>query len=39
MMNVLYGLYEPTEGTVFLDGEPQSFDSPRDAINATRASA
>jgi len=33
-MNVLYGLYEPTEGTVFLDGEPQSFDSPRDAIDA-----
>jgi len=37
LMNVLYGLYEPTEGTVFLDGEPQSFDSPRDA--PTRASA
>jgi len=34
LMNVLYGLYEPTEGTVFLDGEPQSFDSPRDAIDA-----
>ena len=34
LMNVLYGLYEPTEGTVRLDGEPQSFDSPRDAIDA-----
>jgi len=34
LMNVLYGLYEPTEGTVFLDGEPQLFDSPRDAIDA-----
>ncbi|GAB7008307.1 ABC transporter ATP-binding protein [Halorubrum trueperi] len=34
LMNVLYGLYEPTEGTVVLDGEPQSFDSPRDAIDA-----
>ncbi|PAU84513.1 heme ABC transporter ATP-binding protein [Halorubrum salipaludis] len=34
LMNVLYGLYEPTEGTVFLDGEPQSFRSPRDAIDA-----
>ncbi|PHQ47289.1 heme ABC transporter ATP-binding protein [Halorubrum sp. C3] len=34
LMNVLYGLYQPTEGTVRLDGEPQSFDSPRDAIDA-----
>ena len=34
LVNVLYGLYEPTEGTVVLDGEPQSFDSPRDAIHA-----
>jgi len=33
LMNVLYGLYEPTEGTVFLDGEPQSFDSPRRTID------
>ncbi len=34
LMNVLYGLYEPTEGEVRLNGEPQSFDSPRDAIDA-----
>jgi len=34
LMNVLYGLYEPTSGTVRLDGEPQVFDSPRDAIDA-----
>ena len=34
LMNVLYGLYRPTEGTVRLDGEAKSFDSPRDAIDA-----
>ncbi|TKX80002.1 ABC transporter ATP-binding protein [Halorubrum sp. SD626R] len=34
LMNVLYGLYEPTSGTVRLDGEPHAFDSPRDAIDA-----
>ena len=34
LMNVLYGLYEPTEGTVYLDGEAHEFDSPRDAIDA-----
>ncbi|SFG13648.1 simple sugar transport system ATP-binding protein [Halopelagius inordinatus] len=34
LMNVLYGLYEPTEGTVYIDGTPRSFDSPRDAIDA-----
>jgi len=34
LMNVLYGLYEPTSGTVRLDGEPRTFDSPRDAIDA-----
>ena len=34
LMNVLYGLYEPTEGRVLLDGTEQSFDSPRDAIDA-----
>ena len=34
LMNVLYGLYRPTEGRVVVDGEPQSFSSPRDAIDA-----
>jgi simple sugar transport system ATP-binding protein len=34
LMNVLYGLYRPTEGRVVVDGEPRSFGSPRDAIDA-----
>jgi len=34
LMNILYGLYEPTEGTVSIDGQPREFDSPRDAIDA-----
>jgi len=34
LMNVLYGLYEPTAGTVVVDGEERTFDSPRDAIDA-----
>ncbi len=34
LMNVLYGLYRPTEGRVVIDGEPRTFDSPRDAIDA-----
>jgi ABC-type uncharacterized transport system ATPase subunit len=34
LMNVLYGLYEPDGGTVYLDGEAREFDSPRDAIDA-----
>jgi len=34
LMNVLYGLYEPTEGRVVVGGEERSFDSPRDAIDA-----
>jgi simple sugar transport system ATP-binding protein len=33
LMNVLYGLYEPDEGDVVVDGEPHEFDSPRDAID------
>ena len=34
LMNVLYGLYRPTEGRIVVGGEPRSFDSPRDAIDA-----
>ncbi|MXV62441.1 ATP-binding cassette domain-containing protein [Natronorubrum sp. JWXQ-INN-674] len=32
LMNVLYGLYEPNEGRVVVDGTERSFESPRDAI-------
>jgi general nucleoside transport system ATP-binding protein len=32
LMNVLYGLYAPDAGEVRLDGRPQRFDSPSDAI-------
>jgi simple sugar transport system ATP-binding protein len=34
LMNVLYGLYEPDGGAVYVDGQPRAFDSPREAINA-----
>jgi simple sugar transport system ATP-binding protein len=34
LMNVLYGLYQPTEGRVVVDGVARNFDSPRDAIDA-----
>ncbi|GAB6877858.1 ABC transporter ATP-binding protein [Halorubrum gandharaense] len=34
LMNVLYGLYHPTEGQVVIDGVAREFDSPRDAIDA-----
>jgi simple sugar transport system ATP-binding protein len=34
LMNVLYGLYQPTEGRVVVDGRERDFDSPRDAIDA-----
>ena len=32
LMNVLYGLFKPTSGQIFLDGKETSFSSPRDAI-------
>jgi ABC-type uncharacterized transport system ATPase subunit len=34
LMNVLYGLYEPDEGSINVDGRSSRFDSPRDAIDA-----
>ena len=33
LMNVLYGLYEPDAGEIFLRGEKVQFSSARDAIN------
>ena len=32
LMNILYGLYQPDEGQVLVDGTPVQFASPRDAI-------
>ena len=34
LMNILYGLYTPSSGTIRLDGEPQQFESPKNAIDA-----
>lgn len=34
LMNVLCGLYQPTEGRIFIDGEPVKFAGPGDAIRA-----
>ncbi len=34
LVNILYGLYSPTEGTIRFDGQAQSFSSPEDAIDA-----
>ena len=33
-MNVLYGLYQPTEGQILLDGKPVEFSGPGDAMAA-----
>jgi len=33
-MNVLYGLTQPDEGEILIDGKPAKFGSPRDAIAA-----
>jgi general nucleoside transport system ATP-binding protein len=32
LMNILYGLYHPDEGEVFIKGKPVRLDNPRDAI-------
>ncbi|GHG48947.1 ABC transporter [Sinomonas cellulolyticus] len=34
LMNVLYGLYEPTEGQILVDGTPVAFRGPGDAMAA-----
>ena len=34
LMNVLYGLYEPTEGQILVDDKPVTFDGPGDAMAA-----
>ena len=34
LMNMLYGLLEPSDGEILLDGEPVRFDTPGDAIDA-----
>jgi ABC-type uncharacterized transport system ATPase subunit len=34
LMNVLYGLYDPTEGEILVDGRPVTFKGPGDAMAA-----
>jgi len=34
LMNALYGLYDPDEGAIHVDGDTVDFESPRDAIDA-----
>jgi simple sugar transport system ATP-binding protein len=34
LMNVLYGLMQPDEGEILVDGKPAAFHSPKDAIAA-----
>lgn len=34
LMSVLYGMYKPDEGDILIDGSPQIFTSPADAIAA-----
>ena len=34
LMRQLYGLYQPDEGEILIDGEPHVFHSPADAIRA-----
>ncbi len=32
LMNILFGLYQPTEGQIYIDGKPEVFHSSRDSI-------
>ncbi|MFP8955433.1 ABC transporter ATP-binding protein [Natrialbaceae archaeon A-CW3] len=32
LMSVLYGLYDQNSGTIYVDGQPQTFESPHDAM-------
>lgn len=34
LMNVLYGLYQPDDGRILIDGEPRTFKGPGDAVAA-----
>ncbi len=34
LMNIIYGLYHPTSGELFVNGEAKRFATPRDAIRA-----
>ncbi|HEX2314807.1 MAG TPA: ABC transporter ATP-binding protein [Thermomonospora sp.] len=34
LMNILYGLYQPDEGEILVDGKPLACHGPRDAISA-----
>ena len=33
LMNIIYGLYQPTEGQILVDGRTVELHSPRDAID------
>ncbi len=34
LMNMLYGLYQPTEGDIYIKGQKKKFKDPKDAIEA-----